>query len=249
MSTEPRVDLLSRTKNPEELIYASFRQCYYSGFIGDEWINILNEEGISKNKQRKLIHKVLESGHETPIEHVSFTFAIDGISRSLSHQLVRHRIASYSQQSQRFVGEGDFDYVIPPSINEIPEAREEFIGMMNYSLKKYHKLNEILEKHGKHKAAKEDARFVFTNATSTRIVTTMNCRSLLNFFELRTCTRSQWEIRDLANKMLDICKTEVPVIFEKSGPRCLRVGYCPEEKGCGWMPNFQELMGGRKDEF
>lgn len=245
MASSPRVDLLSVTPNAQELIYAAFRQCYYKGFIGDEWLNILNGE-TTKEKQINLIHKVIKSGHETPIEHVSFTFGIDGISRSLSHQLVRHRIASFSQQSQRYVGEGEFDYVIPPSINEIPEAREEFIGMMNYSLKKYHRLNEILNNHGKSKAAKEDARYVFTNATTTRVVTTMNCRALLHFFDLRTCTRSQWEIRSLANKMLEICKEELPVIFENAGPKCLRLGYCPEEKTCGWMPTYQELVSGER---
>lgn len=241
MTLNPRVDLLSKTENQMELIYAAFRQCYYSGFIGDDWHEILNHD-VDPDKQRRLIQKVIKSGHETPIEHVSFTFGIDNVSRSLSHQLVRHRIASFSQQSQRFVGEGDYNYVIPPSIEEIPEAKEEFMGMMNYCLKKYNKLNQILNDNGKPKAAKEDARYVLPNAATTRIVVTMNCRSLLNFFELRTCSRSQWEIRDLANKMLDICRNELPVIFENAGPRCLRYGYCPEEKGCGWMPSFDKLV-------
>lgn len=244
MNNEPRVDLLSMTENPSELIYAAFRQCYYSGFIGDDWHEILNHD-VSYDKQRQLIEKVVKSGHETPLEHVNFTFGIDNVSRSLTHQLVRHRIASYSQQSQRFVGEGEFNYIIPPSIEDIPEAKELYVGFMNYSIKKYRELKEILESHGRKKAAKEDARFVFTNATTSRIVVSMNARSLLNFFELRTCTRSQWEIRSLANRMLEICRNEVPVIFNSSGPRCLKYGYCPEEKGCGWMPSFQELVSGR----
>lgn len=247
MSNAPRVDLLSSTPNAQELIYSAFRQCYYKGFIGDDWLGILNGE-VSKEKQINLIHKVINSGHETPIEHVSFTIAIDEVSRSLSHQFVRHRIGtSFSQQSQRYVGEGEFNYIIPPSINEIPEAREEFIGFMNYSLKKYHKLNEILRNHGKEKAAKEDARYVFTNATTTRLVVTMNCRALLHLFDLRTCSRSQWEIRALANNMLDICRGELPVIFENAGPKCVRLGYCPEEKGCGWMPSYQELVKGERN--
>lgn len=240
-SVKPRVDLITRTENPEEVVYSAFRQCYYKGFVGDKIPEILNYE-ISKESQEKLIRKVIKSGHESPLEHVSFTFGIDGVSRSLTHQLVRHRIASYSQQSQRYTGEGDYDYVIPKSIEENKDALEEYKKCMTYIINKYRQISKILEDRESKKASKEDARYVLPNAAVTRIVVTMNCRSLMNFFALRLCSRAQWEIRELAEQMLTICKRESPILFENAGPRCMQLGFCPEEKGCGWMPTFQELV-------
>jgi thymidylate synthase (FAD) len=117
------VKLLSKTDNGLSLIYAAFRQCYSAGFVGDIWDDLVSGK-IEKTKQAEFISRILESGHESPIEHVSFTFAVQGVSRALTHQLVRHRIASYSQQSQRYVDESEFDYILPPSIARIPEAKK-----------------------------------------------------------------------------------------------------------------------------
>lgn len=236
--TKLKVSLLSSTNNPLELIYASFRQCYSPGFVGDLWSKLLSGE-IPKDQQKKLIENILQSGHNSPIEHVSFSFAIAGISRALSHQLVRHRIASYSQQSQRYVSEATgFEFVLPPSIARNSVAKKEFVELMAHIQDKYEKIQKILtEDIEAGEKANQDARFVLPNAAETKIVVTMNCRSLLNFFELRCCDRAQWEIRKMAWKMLKIVKKELPVIFNIAGPRCERLGFCPEgEKfSCGKM--------------
>lgn len=224
-----QVVLLSSTSNPLELIYSAFRQCYSPGFVGDMWPRLLSGE-ISKDKQNKLIENILESGHDSPIEHVSFSFAVSGISRALSHQLVRHRIASYSQQSQRYVSEdAGFEYVLPPSIAKIPEAREEYEALMEHIQSKYELLQGFLESDmGKGEKTSQDARFVLPNASETKMVVTMNCRSLINFFELRCCERAQWEIRKMAWKMLKLVRSELPIVFNTAGPKCEKSGYCPE---------------------
>lgn len=233
-----RVELLARTPDAGSLIYAAFRQCYSPGFVGDMWPRLVNGE-IPPEKQSQFVAKILESGHESPIEHVSFTFAVEGVSRALTHQLVRHRIASYSQQSQRYVNESDFDYILPPAIARIPEAKVRFESFMEEVGKAYRDLQELLEKQGRTgPKANEDARFVLPQASESKIVVTMNCRSLLHFFELRCCERAQWEIRKMAWKMLDLCKEELPMIFASAGPKCERLGYCPEGERftCGKYP-------------
>lgn len=225
-----KVVLLERTQNAEELIYAAFRQCYSDNFVGDLWDKLLSGE-ISKDKQIFLIEETLKSGHVTPVEHVKFTFSIEGISRALTHQLVRHRMASYSQQSQRYVDANQFNYIIPPSIDKNPEAKKKFNDAMEYLDYKYKEIQEILIEEGRTKSqANEDSRFILPNACESKIVVTMNCSSLLHFFGLRCCNRAQWEIRNMANKMLDICRDEVPIIFKYSGARCERLGYCPENE-------------------
>ncbi|MFP4070781.1 MAG: FAD-dependent thymidylate synthase [Desulfovibrionales bacterium] len=233
-----RVELLSRTPDALSLIYAAFRQCYSPGYVGDLWPKLLHGE-VSLGKQAEFIGNIIQSGHESPVEHVSFTFAVEGVSRALTHQLVRHRLASYSQQSQRYVDASHFDYVLPPAIAKIPEARSRFEEFMGEVGRAYRDLKEILEHKGRTGAkANEDARFVLPQAAESKIVVTMNCRSLLHFFELRCCDRAQWEIRKMAWKMLQICREELLVIFRTAGPRCERLGYCPEgEKfSCGRFP-------------
>ncbi len=231
------VKLLAGTPNAIPLIYAAFRQCYSPGFVGDLWPRLMQGE-ISPEKQAGFIAKVLESGHDSPVEHVSYSFAVQGISRALTHQLVRHRIASYSQQSQRYVDESDFEYVLPPAIARIPQAREKFERFMLEAGRAYRELKAILQEHDRGNKAGEDARFVLPQASESKIVVTMNCRSLLHFFELRCCRRAQWEIRKMAWKMLKILKDELPVIFHHAGPRCERLGYCPEGERftCGQKP-------------
>jgi thymidylate synthase (FAD) len=233
-----RVELLSGTPNGLSLIYAAFRQCYSPGFAGDFWPRLVAGE-VPIEKQSEFVESILASGHESPIEHVSFTFAVEGVSRALTHQLVRHRLASYSQQSQRYVDGSDFGYILPPAIARIPEARERFEAFMAEVGRAYRDLKGLLEAKGRTgPKANEDARFVLPQAAESKIVLTMNCRSLLHFFELRCCERAQWEIRKMAFRMLALCREELPVIFRAAGPKCERLGYCPEgEKfSCGKYP-------------
>ncbi|MCM0753674.1 FAD-dependent thymidylate synthase [Desulfovibrio aminophilus] len=232
-----RVELLAMTPEPLSLIYAAFRQCYHAGFVADMWPRLLSGE-IEREKQADFVQSVLESGHDSPVEHVSFSFAVEGISRACSHQLVRHRIASYSQQSQRYVDESDMDYILPPAIARIPEARERFEALMAEISGAYRELKGILAANGRGAKANEDARFVLPQAAETKIVVTMNCRALLHFFSLRCCSRAQWEIRDMAQAMLAICRDRLPALFATAGARCERLGYCPESARftCGRYP-------------
>ncbi len=232
------VKLLNSSPNALSLIYAAFRQCYSPGFVGEMWPRLLRGE-VSLEKQAALITEVLASGHTSPVEHVSYTFAIQGVSRSLTHQLVRHRLASYSQQSQRYVDESGFEYILPPAIERIPKAREKFVRLMDLIQEAYQDLQKTLKSNGRtREEANEDARFILPNAAESKIVATMNCRSLLNFFELRCCERAQWEIRELAWKMLEMVREDLPVIFASAGPKCERLGYCPEGEKftCGKYP-------------
>lgn len=191
---------------------------------------------------KKALNHALASGHESVLEHWSATFAIEGISRACSHQLVRHRLASYSQQSQRYVNMDGFEYVTPPSIGDRKigstldpitlqkyefTLKEEYDAIIRNLQSAYRRL---VEKHG---VPEEDARYILPNACCTNIVVTMNARELRHFFGERLCTRAQWEIRGLAEKMLDEVKKVAPVLFEDVGPQCKQLGYCPEAKGCG----------------
>lgn len=233
----PRVELLSYTPEPLSVIYASFRQCYHAGFVGDMWKKLLDGE-IPKEKQASFIHSLIESGHTSPIEHVSFTFAISGVSRALTHQLVRHRLASYSQQSQRYVDGSKFEYVVPPSIAKDPKALEKFTELMERIGEDYRELKTLLESGKRTASSIEDARFVLPQAAATNIVMTMNCRALLNFFEHRCCFRAQWEIRNVAYMMLKHCRMIIPAIFDPAGAKCERLQYCPEGEKytCGLYP-------------
>lgn len=233
-----RVELLAHTPDALELIYAAFRQCYHDGYVGDMWPRLKNGE-ISREKQAAFTAQVLASGHASPVEHVSFTFALSGISRALTHQLVRHRLASYSQQSQRYVDASHFDYILPPAVANNPAAKARFERCMEDVGAAYRDIRELLEADGRAGAkANEDARFVLPQAAQTRIVLSMNCRSLLNFFEQRCCLRAQWEIRAAANLMLKKCRAVLPEIFSHAGARCERSGFCPEGErfSCGRYP-------------
>jgi thymidylate synthase (FAD) len=240
--TQLRVDLLAMTPNALSLVYAAFRQCYHAGFVGDMWERLLAGE-IPADKQAAFVAAVMESGHDSPVEHVSFSFAVEGISRACSHQLVRHRIASYSQQSQRYVSAVDMDYVTPPAIATSEAARARFEAFMDEATRAYRDIQAILEEEGRGSKANEDARFVLPNAAETRIVVTMNARSLLHFFSLRCCMRAQWEIRALAWSMLALCKERLPALFAAAGPRCESLGYCPETErfSCGRYPTRERL--------
>ncbi|CAK7039994.1 MAG: Flavin-dependent thymidylate synthase [Desulfovibrio sp.] len=236
--TTMRVELLAHTPEPLALIYAAFRQCYHAGFVADMWPKLLAGD-IAREKQAEFVSTVMESGHVSPIEHVSFTFAVSGVSRALTHQLVRHRIASFSQQSQRYVDGSNFEHILPPAIAKDAEAKARFVACMEEIGNAYRDIKEILERNGRTgSTANEDARFVLPQAAASRIVFTMNCRSLLNFFEHRCCTRAQWEIRAMADSMLSLCRDALPAVFRYAGARCERLGYCPEGEKftCGRYP-------------
>ncbi len=228
-----RVKLLSYTKNALDLVYSACRQCYSNQSAADVF-----SADLPLEKKAKLIRKVLSSGHMSPIEHVSLSFAVEGISRACSHQLVRHRIASYSQQSQRYVALSDLPYIVPPSIKSNKEAMRAFLEAMDSAEKAYNKIAKLLSPDRKlTEKAKEDARFILPNACETKIVLTMNARELMHFFSIRCCSRAQWEIRAMANEMLRLAKEAMPVIFEKAGAKCEQLGYCPEgEFSCGRYP-------------
>lgn len=224
--TDMKVELLRYTDNPEESVAMAAKLCYSSTDI-DGLI-----EGIETKDQSKFIDRLMSLGHLSPVEHISFTFAIEGVSRSLLAQITRHRIASFSVQSQRYVkasakGSGEvFDYIIPPSIEKLGEEyidkyREQMATIQSW----YDQWVDILGDRGE--STNEDARFVLPNAAETKMVVTMNARELLHFFNLRCCNRAQWEIRELAIEMLKLVKEIAPNIFKNAGPSCVR-GKCSE---------------------
>ena len=183
-------------------------------------------EDLDKSSDKELkaiLEHVVGLGHSSVMEHSSFTFAISDVSRSLTHQLVRHRIASYSQQSQRYVNLKEPNYVIPPKIAKNKEMKQAYEQTMSLIWKEYNKLLDM-------EIPAEDSRYVLPNAACTNIIVTMNARSLLNFFELRCCLHAQWEIRILANRMLKEVKKAAPTIFKNAGPPCKTRHVCPEHK-------------------
>ena len=249
-----KVKLLSHTPDAERLIATAAKLCYSSSDIESL------RDGLSDDKVESFIDMIVSIGHESVVEHVSFTFGIEGISRACSHQLVRHRIASYSQKSQRYVSENGFEFITPPAVAEIPEAKSEYDRIIAGITEGYEKLAGLLtdkhtaefiaqgldEKTARSKASKlanEDARFILPNACETKIVVTMNVRSLFNFFRHRCCNRAQWEIRAVANEMLRQCMEVAPHIFSHAGPSCIAEGRCPEGKmTCGKMKEVKEYF-------
>lgn len=223
-----KVKLIRYTPEPERTVAMAARLCYSPSGAEDL------VEQMSETQVNRLVDKIVDLGHLSTLEHVSFTFAIEGVSRVLTHQLVRHRIASYSQQSQRYVKEHDFEFIIPPSVEANPMAKEKLIALMQSIRQTYDELVGL----GVHQ---EDARYCLANATETKIVVTMNARALLNFFQLRCCTRAQWEIRKLANAMLAEVRQVAPLLFKKAGPLCVTDGVCSEgEMTCGRLKTMTE---------
>lgn len=241
MESELKVVLLSHTPHPQETVAAAARLCYSASDIDAV------KDAVSTNDQQPFIEKLVDMGHLSPVEHASFTFAIEGISRACSHQLVRHRIASYSQQSQRYVGmETGFRYVTPQSVKGDPELSARFTAFMEDTQRFYNELVLAMNERGiEGEAAYEDARFVLPNATETKIIVTMNARELMHFFTQRCCRRAQWEIRAMAVRMLVLARQVAPAIFGDAGPTCLR-GPCSEGAySCGQAAEvkkqFQEI--------
>ena len=181
-------------------------------------------EKMNMETAKRIIKRVTGYGHVSVIEHASFTFSIEGVSRAMTHQLVRHRIASFTQQSQRYVTHDTLEkYVTPPSITNNEETQKIFDEALEKISETYQNLLKLGIK-------KEDARFILPNAAKTNIIVTMNARELRHFFNLRCCTRSQWEIREVAIEMLKQAKKTAPALFENAGPSCVELGYCPEGK-------------------
>ena len=222
-----KVELLQHTPFPQELIALSAKLCYSRSTIADL------REKISLKDQSEFIDRLMNMGHESILEHVTFTFGIEGVSRVLLAQLTRHRIASFSVQSQRYVSyEKGFGYIIPDSIRALGEdAVKKYSEQMATIENWYVEWQKQLGNKGE--SSNEDARFVLPNACETRIIMTMNVRELRHFFSLRMCSRAQWEIRRMAEEMFMLCYQTAPSLFRNAGPACIR-GKCPEgEKSCG----------------
>ncbi len=210
------VKLIGFTPNPEK-IPAMAAKLTHSKIKPEDL------EKTSENELKNILDHVIGLGHTSVIEHTSFNFAISGVSRSLTHQLVRHRMASYAQQSQRYVDFKEPNYVVPPTIAINKKMKKAYDETMSIIWRQYNKLLDM-------GIPAEDSRFILPNAACTNIIVTMNARSLLNFFELRCCLHAQWEIRQLANKMLKEVKKIAPIIFKNAGPTCKTKNICHENK-------------------
>lgn len=249
--TRAKVILLSTTYEPERIVASSAKLCYSSSGIEDL------VEKQTDEKVKSFIQMLTEMGHESPIEHAVFTFGIENVSRALLAQITRHRIASFSVQSQRYVRSSQFDFITPPRILENEAALALYDETMKDLQSAYDRIAELLtadelkrqygdreptpeERKKAEKAVLEDARFVLPNAATTKMVLTMNARSLYNFFAHRCCNRAQWEIRALAEDMLKLCRQAAPTLFANAGPACL-TGPCPEGKmSCGKALEMRE---------
>ncbi len=239
-----KVTLLAHTPTPEITVAMAAKLCYSASTIDTI------HDGLDEEKAAGFVDMLAQIGHESPIEHASFTFGIEGVSRALLAQITRHRIASFSVQSQRYVKEDQFEYVLPPEIEKDEDAKRLYIQSMENAQRDYdllaaqltarHKadmmatgMDEKTASRNAEKKAIEDARFVLPNACTTKMVVTMNARSLLNFFSHRCCNRAQWEIQQVALKMLKLCLEVAPNLFSHAGPPCVR-GKCTEGKmTCG----------------
>lgn len=230
MEVKPKARLIDYTENPERNVAISARLCYSK----KDPSQLMDE--MSRQEIEELVRKVINMGHTSTLEHTYFYFHIQ-CSRVTSHQLVRQRIgASYSQRSQRYVSEEDFDYIVPPTITKNPTA-------YNIYRKKIEELQMTYQQLLEQGIPKEDARFILP-AIKTNLVVSYNARSLLHFFRLRTCTRAQWEIRTIAKQMLKEVKKVAPVLFEKAGPPCETDNYCPEgELSCGRIEKIKAKDG------
>lgn len=238
------VTLLTYTPQPEKTVACAAKLCYSNSSVDQLY------DGLTQDKAEGFVEMLAEIGHESPIEHASFIFALEGVSRSLLAQITRHRLASFSVQSQRYVKESNFAFVTPPEIAADPQTNEIFVKSMERAVEDYNALADRLqqrhfqsfledglpEKEAKRKAEKkaiEDARFVLPNACATKMILTMNARSLLNFFKLRCCNRAQWEIKAVADEMLRQVCAVAPTLFASAGPSCYH-GNCSEGKmSCG----------------
>ncbi|MCL2598530.1 MAG: FAD-dependent thymidylate synthase [Firmicutes bacterium] len=241
-----RVLLLEHTPNPEAAIAAAAKLCY-SGLELDEIVGKCYEQDNTK-----FLTMLQDVDHLSPYEHASFVFAVEGVSRALLAQITRHRLASFSVRSQRYVSEQEFGYIVPPSIEALGQkAIDKYAKQMKQMDAWYKEWQETLG--GKGEKSNEDARFVLPNATETKFVITMNARELLHFFKLRTCERAQWEIRELAWSMLALVLKVAPNLFAKAGPGCCNTGCKEGKKACGIAGQIikrqRDLVEQAKKEF
>lgn len=222
--------MFRHTPDPEKAVATAAKLCYSSLDIGEL------KEDVEKADQRPFLRKIISLGHQSVLEHVSFSFLIEGISRVTTHQLVRHRLASYSQRSQRYVREeGGFGYVIPPSLKKDQNKLRQFEDLMA-------NIYDLYDQWVQEGISPEDARYLLPNAAETKIAVTMNARELWHFFRYRCCQRAQWEIRALAVMMLRKVVQVSPALFEDAGPFCLK-GACPEGKmTCGQFSKVKEAF-------
>jgi thymidylate synthase (FAD) len=221
MEVTAKVKLLRYTPEPEKAVALAAKLCYSP--VGIDHL----AERIDAKEAERFLKRLTDMGHFSPLEHATFTFGIEGISRATTHQLVRHRIASYSQQSQRYVKKKDeFDYILPPTIRKKAGLKKKFEKAMT-------DLHELYREFLDAGMPAEDARYLLPNAAETKIIVSMNARELRHFFRQRCCTRAQWEIRHMAEMMLKLVQDAAPVLFADCGAPCVN-GYCPEgEMGCG----------------
>ena len=227
-----KVTLLTHTPEPEKVIACAAKLCYSSKVDIDSLMDSLTPESTEK-----FVRKLVSLGHQSPLEHVSFTFALEGVSRSFLAQITRHRVASFSVRSQRYCNEGEFEAVAPIKIKNNKEANEKFETIMNNLHEEY---NNLQTEFG---LPNEDARAILPNACATRMIVTMNVRELWHFFNERCCNRAQHEIRMVANEMLKKCREVAPILFETSGAKCDSLGYCPEgAMCCGKAPTIEAIM-------
>lgn len=227
---KPQVKLISCPENMLKTIYTACRTCYSA----DTPLNIYDKD-VTEEKMLSLIKRVVGSGHYSTIEHIQVSFAISNISRACTHQLVRHRHMSFSQKSQRYVQEkGQFDFLIPPTIEKDEELRKKFVDFMGEISKKYLEFTEA-------GIPAEDARAVLPNACSTSMVVSTNLRELIHVANLRLCTRAQYEIRMLVKGMCDALAEKEPWLKEYLVPKCERLGFCDEDKSCGRKPKLPNM--------
>lgn len=230
-NNKPEVKLISKPNNLLKTIYTACRTCYSA----DTPINIY-DTADDEEKMLKLISRVISSGHYSTIEHIQISFAISNVSRACTHQLVRHRHMSFSQKSQRYVKEkGQFDYIIPPTIEKNPELKEKFERFMSDISNKYQEFVEA-------GIPAEDARFVLPNATASSMVASLNLREMIHLANLRLCSRAQYEIRTLVKMMCDELSKQEPWLKDYLVPKCVRLGFCDEDKCCGRMPKREDLL-------
>jgi thymidylate synthase (FAD) len=214
------VHLIAYTPQPALVVASAAKLCYSPSAASDIF------DGLDTAAVRDFLKKLRSVGHLSPFEHASFTFAADGLSRVASHQLVRHRIASFSQQSQRYVKVSAPQAVAPPSVSAIPEAAAIFASQLKSAAEAYERLISL-------GVPKEDARFILPHGAPTSLIMTMNAREMHHFFSLRLCRRAQWEIRGLAGKMLALVIEAARELFDPAGPSCLTEGRCREAQSCG----------------
>ena len=230
-NNKPVVHLISKPENMLKTIYTACRTCYSADYPYNIYKDAEDEE-----KMLKLVERVVSSGHYSTIEHIQVTFAISNVSRACTHQLVRHRLMSFSQKSQRYVQEkGQFDFIIPPTIDKNPELKEKFISFMGEISDKYQEFVDA-------GIPAEDARFVLPNATSSSLVASLNLRELIHLAQLRLCTRAQYEIRMMVKAMCDEITKEEPWLKEYLVPKCEFNGFCDEHKSCGRKITKSELF-------